>query len=48
MENIVKKICPASELRYVLMPYNFDGYHVTRIEKISKSEDYLITLDLNV
>jgi hypothetical protein len=48
MENIVKKICPASELRHILMPYNFDEYHVTRIEKISKSEDYLITLELNV
>ena len=42
MEKEITKICPASELRNILMGFGVEPYIVKRIER--SGEDYILTL----
>ena len=47
MENVIEKICPPSELRYVLMSVGFEPYILTKIELRPSTNDYILTLKLD-
>lgn len=47
MNEIIKKRCDISELRYALVGIGYEGYTITRIECDIRKNEIIITLEKN-